>query len=267
MDGAAVLRNRLLISLGERRPIVGFSHVVQDVSVTETLRSVDLDFLLIDTQHIVVTLETLQNTLIALQPADVAVLVRPVWNDQALIGQILDAGADGVIVPMVNTEADARRAVAATKYPPVGTRSWGPRRAARLHGGADVYAREADDNLAVFVQIETAEAVRNVDSILAVPGLTGVMVGPGDLAISLGYMHDRSNAAVIGTIQDVLDRCLERGVPFGFFAASVEQAQYWLERGALIMSCSSDTAFIAQGVGALAAAFAGARKGTASIDA
>lgn len=245
-----------------RRPIIGFAHVVQDESITETYRSIDLDFVLIDTQHIVIGLETLQRTLIALQPADISVLVRPMWNDAAIIGQILDAGADAIIVPMVNTAEDARRAVAAAKYPPLGTRSWGPRRAARLHGGADVYAREADDTVAVFTQVETAQAVSNLDEILAVPGLNGVMVGPGDLSVSLGYSLDRSNARVTETIQGVLDRCLEKGVPFGFFAASIEQAQYWLSRGALIMNCLSDTAFIAQGVSTLSAAMADARRGT-----
>jgi len=258
------LKNRLLASLQEHRPIIGFAHVVQDVSVTETLRGLDLDFLLIDMQHVVVTLETLQRTLIALQPADVSVLVRPPSNDPVLIGQILDLGADAIIVPMVNTADDARRAVAATKYPPVGGRSWGPRRAVRMHGGPDVYAREADDTVAVFTQVETAEAVKNLDEILSVPGLNGVMVGPGDLSISMGYTLDRNNEAVLKTIQGVLDRCTERGVPFGFFAGSIEQATYWLDRGALIMNCLSDTGFIAQGASALSAAVAAARKGTAS---
>lgn len=253
-------RSGLLTALQQGRPVVGFAHVVQDQAITETFRDADLDFLLIDMQHVVVNLETLQRTLISLQPAELSVLVR-VWNDAALIGQILDAGADGVIVPMVNTEADARRAVAAAKYPPVGSRSWGPRRAARLHGGPEAYAREADENVVVVTQVETAEAVGNLDAILSVPGLTGVMIGPADFAISLGYGHDRDNPAVLETIQGVLDRCKERGVPSGFFAPTIETALHWIERGALIVNCSSDTSFIAQGLATMSATFAGARKG------
>lgn len=254
-------RSRLLTALQQGRPVVGFAHVVQDQAITETFRDADLDFLLIDMQHVVVNLETLQRTLISLQPAELSVLVRPVWNDAALIGQILDAGADGVIVPMVNTEADARRAVAAAKYPPVGSRSWGPRRAARLHGGPEAYAREADENVVVVTQVETAEAVGNLDAILSVPGLTGVMIGPADFAISLGYGDDRDNPAVLETIQRVLDRCKERGVPSGFFAPTIETALHWIERGALIVNCSSDTSFIAQSLAAMSATFAGARQG------
>lgn len=253
------MKSRLLTSIRQSRPVVGISHVIQDESVTETLRDTDLDFLFIDMQHIAITLETLQRTLIAIQPTTTSVLVRPPSNDPVAIGQILDTGADGVIVPMVNTADDARRAVAAVRYPPIGTRSWGPRRAARLHGGPEEYARGADDNAVIITQVETEEAVKNLDDILSVPGLTGIMIGPADLAISMGYMHDRSNQRVLDTMHSVLDRCLEHGVPFGYFAATVEDGVDWMQRGGLILTCSSDTAFVAQGVAQMSARIATAR--------
>lgn len=253
------MKSRLLTSIQQGRPIVGVSHVIQDESVTETLRGVDLDFLLIDMQHVAITIETLQRTLIALQPTDLSVLVRPLQNDAAVIGQVLDVGADGVIVPMVNTAEDARRAVAAVRYPPNGIRSWGPRRAARIHGGPDAYARDADDSVVVITQVETAEAIANLDQILAVPGLSGIMIGPADLGISLGHLRDRTHAVVQDAISMVLDRCRERDVPFGFFASSVEEGLYWMERGGLILSCSSDTTFVAQGIAAMSAQIADAR--------
>ncbi len=253
------MNSRLLDSIRRGRPIVGVSHVIQDESVTETLRDVDLDFLLIDMQHVAVTIETLQRTLVALQPTELSVLVRPLENDSAMIGQVLDVGADGVILPMVNTADDARRAVAAVRYPPMGIRSWGPRRAARLHGGAEAYARESDDSVVVIIQVETEEAIRNLDDILSVPGLSGVMIGPADLAISLGYMHDRTNTQVHEAIHGVLDRCRERGVPFGFFAGSVEDGVYWMERGGLILTCASDTSFVGRGMAEMSAQIAAAR--------
>lgn len=253
------MKNRLLTSIRAGRPVVGCSHVIQDESVTETLREVALDFLFIDMQHVAITVETLQRTLIALQPTALSVLVRPLSNDAAVIGQILDAGADGVIVPMVNTVDDARRAVAAVRYPPHGTRSWGPRRAARLHGGAEAYAREAGGSVAVFTQVETAQALGNLDEILSVPGLDGVLIGPADLAISLGHMHDRTHQHVLDAMQGVLDRCLQRGMPFGFFCATVEDGIDWMERGALILTCSSDTAFVAQGMAQMSTQIAAAR--------
>jgi len=254
-----VLTSRLLTSIRQGRPVVGWAHMIRDEAVTETLRDVDVDFLLVDMQHVASSIETLQLSLIALQPTDLPVLVRSPWNDQATIGQILDIGAAGVIVPMVNTEADARRAVAAARYPPDGVRSWGPRRVARFHGDATGYAHDANDNVVVITQVETQEAIDNLDDILAVPGLSGIMIGPADLAISLGYMHDRDHQAVQDAIGAVLDRCLEAGVPFGFFAATIERALHWMERGALILNCSSDATFVTQGFARVSAEVDAAR--------
>lgn len=254
-----MLTSPLLTSLQQGRPVVGSAHMIQDESVTETLRDVDLDFLLVDMQHVAITIETLQRTLIALQPTRLSVLVRPLCNDPVLIGQILDAGADGVIVPMVNTADDARRAVAAAKYPPEGIRSWGSRRSALAYESKAVYARDANENAVVITQVETRDAVTNLEGILSTPGLSGVMVGPTDLAISLGYMHDRQNPAVVRTIEAVRDRCVERGIPFGFFAASIDAAVYWMQHGGLILTCSSDTTFVAEGVARLSADLAAAR--------
>jgi len=238
-----VLTSRLLTSIRQGRPVVGCAHMIRDEAVTETLRDVDVDFLLVDMQHVASSIETLQLSLIALQPTDLPVLVRSPWNDQATIGQILDIGAAGVIVPMVNTEADARRAVAAARY----------------HGDATGYAHDANDNVVVITQVETQEAIDNLDAILAVPGLSGIMIGPADLAISLGYMHDRDHQAVQDAIGAVLDRCLEAGVPFGFFAATIERALHWMERGALILNCSSDATFVTQGFARVSAEVDAAR--------
>ncbi len=248
--------DRLAAALREGRPAIGSAHMIQDIAITESLAGVDLDFLLVDMQHVAITIETLQHVLIALGPTDLSVLVRPVWNDPVAIGQVLDVGAAGVIVPMVNTAEDAARAVAAARYPPLGTRSWGPRRVSWLGGPAE-YARLANDAITVLTQVETAEAVKNLDDILAVPGLDGVMVGPSDLAISLGYGDDRNNPEVLDVIQKVLDRCLARNVPFGFFAGSTEQAGYWIGRGSRITTCSADVAAVVSGMATLASALRG----------
>ncbi len=249
--------SRLSESLRHRRPAVGCAHMIADLAVSETLRGVDLDFVLVDTQHVALSIESLQRMIIALQPAELSVLVRPASNDPVLIGQALDVGATGIIVPMVNTADDARRAVAAALYPPEGTRSWGPSRRA-MRGSAADYAREANREVVVLTQVETAQAVENLEEILSVEGLSGVMVGPADLAISLGYSEDRANAEVEKVFLSVLERCLERDVPFGFFASNTEQASRWIERGSLVTTCSSDADFVATGVQRLATTLRGA---------
>ena len=244
--------SRLAEALRSRRPAVGCAHMIADVTVSELLRSVDLDFVLVDTQHVALSVESLQRMVIALQPTELSVLVRPASNDPVLIGQALDVGATGVIVPMVNSGDEARRVVDAARYPPEGRRSWGPSKRA-MRGSASDYAREANREVVVLAQVETALAVQNLDEILSVEGLSGIMVGPADLAISLGYSEDRGNAEVEKVFVSIRDRCRERDVPFGFFTSNAEQATHWIEEGSLITTCSSDTDFVARGVQSLAA--------------
>ena len=252
------MTHRLLTTMAESRPVVGCWHAIADPTVTETMRDIDLDFLVFDQQHVATTIESLQAAFIALRPTAMASLVRMLRNDPDDIGQVLDAGADGVIVPMVNTEEEARRAVAAVKYRPAGTRSFGPRRAMLRYDSYEAFLAEANDSI-VIAQIETVEAVANLDSILSVPGLSAVMIGPGDLAISLGFMSDLENPAVEDVVQTVLDRCLARNVPFGIFTDSTEKSLSWIEHGALIITCYADVVFVTDGMSRMAAEFSAAR--------
>lgn len=240
--------NRVLACLRRREPVIGCVLTIADEFVVELIGRAEFDFVIIDTQHAPIGVETLQRLMIALHPTGSTILVRARWNDAPTINYILDLGADGVIVPLVNTADDARRAVAAAKYPPEGSRSWGPRRALRLHGGAEEYGRDANDNVLVLPQIETEEAVVNLDEILDVPGISGIMVGPADLANSLGYAHDRGNAAVGSVVETVLEHCLAHDVPFGHFTNTIELSSFWIKRGALITTCGGDVGFVADGI-------------------
>ena len=243
--------SRLPEALRNRRPAIGSAHMISDVTVSELLRNVDLDFVLVDTQHVALSVESLQRMVIALRPTELSVLVRVASNDPVRIGQALDVGATGVIVPMVNSADEARGAVDAARYPPEGRRSWGPSRRA-TGGDALDYAREANGEVVVLAQVETALAVDNLDEILSVQGLSGIMVGPADLAISLGYSDDRANSEVEKVFVSIRDRCLERDVPFGFFTSTPEQATHWIGEGSLVTTCSSDTDLVARGVQRLA---------------
>lgn len=240
--------NRVLSCLQRREPVLGCVLTIADEFVAELIGRAEFDFVIIDTQHAPIGVETLQRLMIALHPTGSTILVRARWNDASSINTILDLGAEGVIVPLVNSADDARSAVAAAKYPPEGNRSWGPRRAVRLHGGADEYERSANDNILVLPQIETEESVTNLDEILDVPGISGIMVGPADLANSLGYGHDRDNAAVGSVVEAVLERCLAHDIPFGHFTNTIELSMLWVERGALIATCGGDVGFVVDGI-------------------
>ncbi len=142
------------------------------------------DSLTIDMQHGVVDYQTAVTMLQAISTTPVIPLARVPWNDPAILMKSLDAGVYGVICPMINTRAEAEALVRACKYPPRGYRSFGPVRAS-IYAGSD-YVDHANDDLIVMPMIETAEALKNLDEILSVPGVDAVYVGPADLSLALG---------------------------------------------------------------------------------
>jgi 2-keto-3-deoxy-L-rhamnonate aldolase RhmA len=226
---------------------LGVSATIPDPFVTEVLGGGGFDFVLIDTEHSPIAIDQLQMMLIALRSSASTVLVRPAANDPTLIKQILDLGAEGLVVPEVVDAAAAAAAVAAARYPPLGTRGFGPRRAARLDGGRPAYLARADDEVAVLVMIESAAAVADIDGILKTPGLDGIMVGPADLAVSLGHLAELNHPDVRAAIVGVREACERHSVPFGIFAATEQAAREW-SPGAGFMTIGADTQFLDQGI-------------------
>jgi 4-hydroxy-2-oxoheptanedioate aldolase len=141
-------------------------------------------------------------------------LARVPWNEPAIMTKVLDAGAYGIICPMIETQEQAAAFVAACRYPPLGSRSYGPNRVS-FYAGAD-YARHANGEILLLAQVETRRAVENVNAILAVPGLDGVYVGPADL--SLSYGAPPSMAPTDATIVDAMDQVRERARSSGLIA-------------------------------------------------
>ena len=227
---------------------LGVSITIADPFVAEVIGGAGFDFVLIDTEHSPITLDQLQMLLIALRTSASTVFVRPAANDATLIKQILDLGAEGLVVPEVDDAASCADAVAAARYPPLGRRGFGPRRAARLEGGRSAYIARADDEVAVFVMVESADAVANIDAVLRTPGLDGIMVGPADLAVTMGHLNDFSHPDVAARIADVRAACQRNSVPFGIFAATEQAARRWAADGASFMTIGADTQFLDQGL-------------------
>ncbi len=240
--------NRVKEKIQAGQAVIGSVVSVPEPFVAEIMGAADFDFILVDTEHAPFSIHQLQTVLIALRPTESTIIVRAPWNDPVMVKQILDVGADGIIFPWINDRAECERAVAATKYPPEGIRGWGPRRAARVHGGALEYARNANANVLTLCQIERGDAVERLDEILTTPGLDGIMIGPADLAWSLGYGQDLDNPAVEAAIQRVLAKCLEHNVAFGMFTQTVERARTWIGRGGLIATIGGDVPFIDAGI-------------------
>ena len=227
---------------------LGVSVTVPDPFITEVVGGAGFDFVLIDAEHSPIAIDQLQVMLIALRSSESTVLVRPAANDPALIKQILDLGAEGIVVPEVDDAAACAAAVAAARYPPLGQRGFGPRRAARLEGGRPAYLARADEEVAVLVMIESAAAVDSIDAILKTPGLDGIMVGPADLAVTMGHLSELSHPDVRAAIAGVRDACRRHAIPFGIFAGTEQAAREWGAAGAGFMTVGADTQFLDQGI-------------------
>jgi len=184
----------------------------------------------------------------AVQAAGVTPLVRIPWNEPGIIGKVLDAGAWGVICPMVNTASDAQALSQACMYPPLGSRSFGPVRA-RHYGGDQPYHEIANDAVLVLPQIETREAVDNIGAILDVPGISGIYVGPGDLGLSLGLKPtlDREEPEVLEIYRRLLAATAARGLIAGIHNATAAYAVRMAELGFKFLTVGSDLGFLASG--------------------
>jgi 2-dehydro-3-deoxyglucarate aldolase/4-hydroxy-2-oxoheptanedioate aldolase len=230
-----------------------------DPAVTEALAD-GLDFLWIDTEHGALSLETVQEHLIAARGSGAAMLVRVAWNDPVLIKPVLDAGADGIIVPFVRSAEDVRRAVAACKYPPDGIRGYGPRRPSNYgrRGGPD-YIRAANAAVLPIVQIEHRDAVDNLQEILAVPGLAALLIGPQDLAGSLGHPGEPQHTEVLRAIDTVLALAGRAAIPVGLAAGGeAEDFVAWARKGVRWLTVGGDFWLMVRALAQLTAHIRGA---------
>lgn len=212
-----------------------------DATVTEALSGI-FDFVWIDMEHNPLSLESVQAHVMATKGSRATALVRVPWNDPVLIKPVLDLGAAGVIVPLIRSADEVARAVAACRYPPEGIRGFGPRRPTDYgrNGGPD-YCRAANENVVTIVQIEHADAVRDIDAILAVPGLTSVVIGPNDLSGSLGHMGEPRHPQVLRAIDTVLASARSAGVPVGI-AVGDDPAVLceWIDKGVSWIAIGAD---------------------------
>ena len=250
--------NTALSAWRENRQTIGAWLSLANTHTAEVLAGLGFDWVCIDLQHGLLDYQDLTRMLPAISTGSSIPLVRVPWNEPYEIMKVLDAGAYGVIVPMINNAAEAERAVAACRYPPEGNRSFGPIRAA-LYGGRD-YAAEANDQIACIAMIETTEGIEKVDEIVATPGLDGVYIGPSDLALALGLAPtgDNENPLHAETVLRIRDACLAKGVAAGIHTSSLKFTRRYLDLGFNLVTLGSDIRFMTRAAGAdLAAARGG----------
>lgn len=223
----------------------------------EALLQAGWDSVTIDMQHGTADYADLLALLPVIEKAGAAALVRVPWLDEAAVMRALDAGARGIIAPMIETAADARRLVAACLYPPLGARSFGPIRARIALSEDYADTTRANAGIVPLAMIETRAAVDNLDAILAVPGLGGLYIGPADLALSYGYTpgFDREEPELLALLDRILARCTAAGLPCGLHCGAPAYAARMAAKGFALVTVGSDARFLETGARAATAAF------------
>lgn len=242
---------------GEPSPGMWLS--LTDITVAEMVRDVGLDWVAIDTEHTAIDLQSLQNLMIAL--GDTPTIARVPGNDPVHIKRVLDMGADGVIVPHIDSAAAARLAVAACKYPPLGIRGAGPRRPSRYGLDEKEYLAGANDATIVVIMIETVGVVEDFSAVLEVEGLDACMIGAVDLSASMGLLPAFDDPRVIATIDQVAAKARAANMPLmsGRSPDADESSPFgWknlLKQGLHVIPVASDQGLILTGAREMLAVF------------
>jgi 4-hydroxy-2-oxoheptanedioate aldolase len=241
------MTNRLKQILASGQPAVGSWIGFTDPFSVELMVETGFDWLLIDTEHFPIGREGLRTILTAMKGSRTVPVVRIPRNTPDYFQTALDLGAQGIVVPMVSSPADAARAVSFCRYPPLGSRGFSPVRASRYFQDIEEYAREANSQIALIVQIETPTAVQNAAEILACDGIDGIFIGPSDLASFMNLRGQTNHADVERVIGQVIEAARARSVPFGLPTWSPEEYLSYVRRGARLLTIGSDMHFLAAG--------------------
>ena len=237
--------NRLKAKWQRGEPTFGGWLLIPSSFAAEVMARQGFDYLCVDMQHGLIGYQVALEMLQAIGTTDTVPLVRVPRNDFGMINKMLDAGAHGIVIPMVNSAEEAREAVRACRYAPEGARSFGPSRAA-LSAGPDYFAT-ANQSVACIPMIETREAVEALDEILAVPGIDAIYVGPNDLSISLGLPPAPDNpGAYQEAYQRIAKACAAHGVTAGIHA-NPNLAGKHLATGYRLITIASDLGGLAAG--------------------
>jgi 4-hydroxy-2-oxoheptanedioate aldolase len=237
------------------KPQIGLWSSLSSNYTVEVIAGAGFDWILLDTEHSPSDLENLLTQLQAAAPYPSHPVVRVAWNDMVTIKRVLDIGAQSLLVPYVSSAAEARSAVSNTRYPPAGVRGVAGTTRATRFGRVQDYARRAHEEICLLVQVETQQALDNIDAISAIDGVDGIFIGPADLHASLGHAGEIANPKVKPMIDEAIRRIRKSGKAPGILTPNEADARHWLECGALFVAVGSDVGILARGTEALAGKF------------
>ncbi|HYF56660.1 MAG TPA: HpcH/HpaI aldolase/citrate lyase family protein [Salinarimonas sp.] len=237
-------RNAFKQALREGRPLAGTWFMSASPAIAEALGCCGFDFLVLDMEHTTVDVSVLMPLLQAVAGTPAASVVRLPWNDPVVVKRVLDSGAQTLMVPFVQNVAEARAAVASTRYPPHGVRGVAAMHRASRYGAVKDYLLEAADEICVILQLETLAAVEALPEIAAVEGVDCLFVGPADLSASMGLLGQIGHPDVQRALQGAAEAAARIGKPVGIVAPTPEMARRFLDYGYSWSAVSSDLAMV-----------------------
>ncbi|MFP8951728.1 HpcH/HpaI aldolase family protein [Natrialbaceae archaeon A-arb3/5] len=255
------------VNFRDRTPLVGNWLSLADPSVAELSAHLAFDAVVIDREHTPHSLETTTELIRAVDAAgtDTESLVRVSENDLTEIKRVLDAGASGVMAPMIDTAAEAEALVEATRYPPDGVRGVGLGRATEYGQTFPEYVERANDEIVTIAQIETREGLENVEEIAAVDGLDGLFVGPADLSTALGIVGEVENERFLSAVDRVLEAGHAVDKPVSTLALDESDVERWVDRGFDFVVAGVDIDYIQAGATQAITVFEDALDGTGGV--
>jgi len=230
------------LAAGEFSPGIWVS--LPSPTACEVIAGVGFDWILVDAEHSPFNPETLQYMLMAFKGSDTVPIIRVPWNDQVMIKQVLDMGWDGVLVPQVNSVDEAQRAVSACRYPPVGKRGFGPRRAGNYYKDQDEYVKLANDSVICAIQIESVSGADQIDEIVCVPGIDWILVGIYDMSGSLGRFCDLDEPELWKAIRRIFSAAQAAKIPVGNAFSGVDNIKKSVDLGCQLIFLGEDTGFL-----------------------
>ncbi|MFR4035328.1 MAG: HpcH/HpaI aldolase family protein [Oscillospiraceae bacterium] len=251
MEEQFALNKALLERLNRGETLIGTHITCNDPLLTELIGNAGFDYLWIDTEHTYIEKTMLINHLIAARACRIPAFVRIPWNDQVLAKPILDMGADGLIFPMIKTPEDAAYAVRSCLYPPYGVRGFGPRRSTQFgkYNTAE-YVAETHKNILKLVQIETREAVENIDAIANTPGVGVIVIGPMDLSGAFGKLAQTKDPEIRKVYRYVAEHARAAGKPVLVSTGGYdpENIRFWASIGVNMITVGNEPGYIGDGL-------------------
>ena len=258
MYNQRALRLKERLRAGE--PAIGIWMNIPSPVVCEIIAAAGFDWVLVDAEHAPFDPVTLHQMLMGFKGSDTVPAIRVAANDEILIKQALDLGFEGIVTPQTNTADDARRAVAACRYPPDGIRGSGPTYASNYGRDVEEYERLANQSIFCIIQVESVHTTTEIDEIVTIPGIDGVIVGPNDMSGTAGCFRDPNNAKVQDAVRTILGTARAAGIAVGHGSNSASIAEK-IEDGAQLLLENEDIGFLQQGAEGLLSEFRAAKAG------